>query len=155
MSQDYVLTLGNNFNTPCTTKTNILIMRYNELGKIILVVGALLLSISVFGQGRGDGKGNGRGGSERHKGSTAQKTKYKNVASIQVFSSTGVELYNSSKKPAKSKEPLPVIQRVETDQYGVRIFFVTSDPVQRVIDMKCEHCVILIDYKKAYESTSD
>lgn len=130
-------------------------MRYSELGKTVLFFGALLLSISVFGQGRGDGKGNGRGGSERHKGNTAQKTKYKNVNAIQIFSQGGVELYNSAKKPRKSKEPLPVIERVETNQFGVRIFFVTSDPVQRVIDMKCKQCLILVDYRKAVESSAE
>ena len=152
MSQYYVLTLGNNFNTLCKTNANILIMRFSRLGKVALVFGALLMSISVFGQSRGGGGGDGRGRSEQHKGSTAQKTKYRNVSAIQIFAAGGTELYNSAKKPGKSKDPLPVIQRVETNKYGVRIFFVSTEPVQKVIDVKCNQCIILIDYKKAIES---
>jgi hypothetical protein len=124
-------------------------MRHSETGKILLIVGALAFSVSVFGQGRGNGRGNGQGRSGQHRGNTEEKTKYKNVNAIQIFSAQGTELYNSAKKPAKSKEPVAKIDRVETNQYGVRVYFNSADPNQRVIDMKCKDCLILVDYVKS------
>jgi hypothetical protein len=38
---------------------------------------------------------------------------------------------------------------VETNQYGVRVYFNSADPNQRVIDMKCKDCLILVDYVKS------
>ncbi|HIA06438.1 MAG TPA: hypothetical protein EYN38_01840 [Flavobacteriales bacterium] len=124
-------------------------MRHSEIRKTLLIVGALAVSISVFGQGRGDGRGNGQGRSGQHRGNTEQKMKYRNVNAIQIFSAEGTELYDSAKKPPKSKEPVAKIDRVETNQYGVRIYFMPADPNQRVIDMKCKNCLILVDYMKA------
>ena len=130
-------------------------MRYSNICKTLLIFVALAMSISVFGQGRGDGRGDGQGRSERHKGNINQKTKYKNVNAIQIFSKEGTEVYNSAVKPAKSKEPAAKIDWVETNEFGVKIYFVSDSPVQRIIEMKCKECLILVDYKKAKSATSN
>ena len=130
-------------------------MRHSETGKILLIVGALAFSVSVFGQGRGDGRGNGKGRSGEHRGNTQQKMKYRNVNAIQIFSAQGIELYNSAKRPAKSKEPVAKIDWVETNQYGVRIYFESADPTRRVMDMKCKGCLIMVDYMKSQGAATE
>lgn len=155
MSQYYILTSGNNLTFVATFDANILIMGYSKISRMLLVFGVLAISATVFGQGRGDGSGNGQGRSGQRMGNTAKKERYKDVKAIQVFSQSGEEIYSSSSKPPKSKDPLPKIEWIDTNSMGVKIFFVTAGPVQRVIDLKCDKCIILIDYLKAKSGSTD
>jgi len=138
------------------TDTNILNMRESKLGIMVFVFSALLLSISAFGQGRGTGGGNGQGRTLQHSGRPGMKTQYENINTVRVFSSTGVEIYSATNSisPSKEKSGQKIVM-VEINPKGYRIYFGSKKEENRVIDLNCSDCIILVDHINTLRGADD
>lgn len=105
----------------------------------------------VYGQGTGTGtgRGNGRGKSDKKADRSDQKRTYSNVSTIQIYTANGVEIYSMGTKSGKSKKGTDnKIEKVVTASKVISIYFQSQKEDGRVIDLKCEDCIVLLDYIK-------
>jgi len=121
----------------------------SKLVKSLFILAALLMSATLSAQGRGGGGGggDGQGRSGQHMGRPGQKTQYKNVNHITVYSSNGVEIYSAGRKsPNAAVVAGEKIEMVETTPKGVRIHFVAKKDERRVVVLKCQDCIVMVDH---------
>lgn len=121
-------------------------MRDNIFSKSLFILGAMFMTLTVFGQGRGEGSGSGQGRGREHLGSPGQKTVYKNVNSIKIYTSGGEQIFPEQKEQIPSGSGVEEISKVEINPKGARIYFAQKKGPARVVDLKCENCIILVDH---------
>ena len=129
-------------------------MRLGKAGMTAMVIGAVLMSITVLGQGGGRGDGSGGGDGKQHAGQPGQKKTYNGVQSVEVYSANGTKIYPAETKAKASKSvESPKIDRVTTNENGIRIYFESKTKPERLIEISCKDCILVVDHLNIQRAT--